>query len=577
MKKVIYSIIAIFTIFTMTSIENMVLASSERTIGQNDFALAQASEASNGVSYGETEVKTGWGTGTSQMNVYTLEGGYSYKLSSDINLSAPLVTKGTVSIDLNGHTISHTNPQETENDESSTIINNGNLTISNGSVTSRKKESSGMYPQPTDAILNGEGALTVTSGNYGLIEVRKGNVTINGGALSVDYEYPALTIMSGATATIAGSTTVTSTKGMAVGCYDGTLNVKGGTFSGTTGLMISGSSDNISLSGGTFKGTTGAIGLFSGCYKGTDASNFAGLLADGYAFSNKAFTAKVVAGESEGHDDLVIADKSISVVKKTTNNTIANNTIANNTIANNTVANNTVSNTTTNTTADTEVTEKTTEEAVKEQTDAMISQVVAGKEVNGISKELATKIKKAREDGKTIKVNVVMPEVKAEEVKEDAKKVSDFIAIDSKVAAFFDINLLVTIDGEPAGNVTELPKKVKFALTKPTNLPKVAEGYTRVWSIVKVHNGVTKEVEAKESGNKIVGESDEFSTYALVYTDVVDTSASTSTSEEAKSEETTAETKTSNPKTGDNIMLYVIGLAVSAIAVLGLVKKSKRI
>jgi LPXTG-motif cell wall-anchored protein len=80
----------------------------------------------------------------------------------------------------------------------------------------------------------------------------------------------------------------------------------------------------------------------------------------------------------------------------------------------------------------------------------------------------------------------------------------------------------------------------------------------RNYVFARVHNGEVEIIEnVKDNGDgTLSGDSDKFSTYAVAYTDVVDTS---------------------NPKTGDNIVLYITLLALSVVGFVGvLIYKKKK-
>ena len=195
-------------------------------------------------------------------------------------------------------------------------------------------------------------------------------------------------------------------------------------------------------------------------------------------------------------------------------------------------------------------TNEATEEVAK-----LIDSIVDGKEINGIDDELKTKIIEAVDAGKTVYIEVTVPEVKETEIKEDAEKVNKIIKNDEKVGAYFDIDVVVKIDDEVAGNVTELADKIKVSLAIPTTIPKVATGYTRKYKVVRVHDGVAEELDATVSGDTVSFETDRFSTYALVYADTP---------------------TTSNPQTGDNLILYISFLGLSIIGLGVLTKNLKK-
>jgi len=106
----------------------------------------------------------------------------------------------------------------------------------------------------------------------------------------------------------------------------------------------------------------------------------------------------------------------------------------------------------------------------------------------------------------------------------------------------------------------ELEKAVKVALELPENLEKVKAGYTRKYSVVRIHfnqNNTVEldELEAVEKDGKVTFETDKFSTYILTYEDVKDTK---------------------NPNTFDGISLYMIIASVSLVGLVSLVLFAKK-
>ena len=83
--------------------------------------------------------------------------------------------------------------------------------------------------------------------------------------------------------------------------------------------------------------------------------------------------------------------------------------------------------------------------------------------------------------------------------------------------------------------------------TKANNNPSVIRKYY----ILRLHNGVVDKLETKLNGDILSFETNKFSTYALTYEDV------------------------NNPKTGDNIIIYLILGLLSIIGILYLIKKQK--
>ena len=108
--------------------------------------------------------------------------------------------------------------------------------------------------------------------------------------------------------------------------------------------------------------------------------------------------------------------------------------------------------------------------------------------------------------------------------------------------------------------VTELEKAVKVTLNIPEGLEKVKDGYTRKYSIVRLHvdvnNGeiLVDELDATEKDGVVSFESDKFSTFILTYQDVK---------------------ATTNPNTFDGISSVMIISCLSLIALVAVVVFAK--
>ena len=108
--------------------------------------------------------------------------------------------------------------------------------------------------------------------------------------------------------------------------------------------------------------------------------------------------------------------------------------------------------------------------------------------------------------------------------------------------SYYNIDVVVSIDGEAVGTLTELTN----AQTIVMEVEGPATGYTRLYVVVRYHNGVAQIIDSSydaEAGT-VTFESDKFSTYALAYKDtlkaVADTGASTSEGASATVSATTA-------------------------------------
>ena len=136
--------------------------------------------------------------------------------------------------------------------------------------------------------------------------------------------------------------------------------------------------------------------------------------------------------------------------------------------------------------------------------------------------------------------------------------------------------------------LSTVKEAIKFTVEVPSELKAdIPEGYTRIFYIIRNHNGAIDVWETKEVDGKLSFESDKFSTYAIAYKDVKEEVVTPPTVEgetgkeeaeqqpevapEAKPEtepEVKPEVKPTTPdvpKTGDNVVMFAV-LAVVAMA-----------
>ena len=214
--------------------------------------------------------------------------------------------------------------------------------------------------------------------------------------------------------------------------------------------------------------------------------------------------------------------------------------------------------------------------SASEAVEQLVTNIVDGKEVAGVSDELKSKIIQAVDDGKAIVIEVSKSEVNKEEVKEDADKITNKIGESATLCALYDVDVNVSIDGAVVGTITNLGEAVRLTFNKPTDVPEVEDGFKRVWTISSVHDGVAKTYETTDNGDTLSCESSVFSTYAISYEDVKEAGESTSETATETSDTTTGVDVASNPKTGDNIFIWVSIMGVSIIGFIGTSYLTKR-
>ena len=133
------------------------------------------------------------------------------------------------------------------------------------------------------------------------------------------------------------------------------------------------------------------------------------------------------------------------------------------------------------------------------------------------------------------------------------------------VVGYYDISILIknVTDDVNIGNITDLTTPIELTVVLPENLQTVAEGYTRVYYIIREHNGDVELLNTSlaEDGKSLTFATDKFSTYALTYVDTL-----------ASEEPVTPE----NPSTNDNVLTYVGIGAIALVGVAGTVIYLKR-
>ena len=135
-------------------------------------------------------------------------------------------------------------------------------------------------------------------------------------------------------------------------------------------------------------------------------------------------------------------------------------------------------------------------------------------------------------------------------------------------------------DAEPTQIHDTNGKPIKLTVTIPDSMKSAPTGYTRIFRIIRVHDGVA-EVLAEGTGATLEVSSDRFSSYFLVYKDSKEAAATEATTAASTSDATTAASTTeaakTSPKTGDSMPIAVlIVLMLSAAGVLVFMDQKKK-
>lgn len=188
--------------------------------------------------------------------------------------------------------------------------------------------------------------------------------------------------------------------------------------------------------------------------------------------------------------------------------------------------------------------------------------------INGKDVEIKVEVK-AKEASKTEKEKIET---------EVNKKDSDLVVTD-----YMEITITVkdSEEGKTLGNLETVEKTITFTVPVPEDLPEVADGYERVFYIVRNHNGKIELLDAKETSGKLEFESDKFSTYAIAYKDVKKNSDTNINEDETNNSNTSDKTENKEntdvtiPKTGDSVTVYAIIAVVSCIGLAVTIKMRK--
>ena len=205
-----------------------------------------------------------------------------------------------------------------------------------------------------------------------------------------------------------------------------------------------------------------------------------------------------------------------------------------------------------------------------------------------LSSEEKTVIEEAINNGEDVNVDVYLEiEDISDAISASDKEKINASATNADNIAFFDISLFkeISISGQSrvATSIHELATPLKLTIGVPKSFPAVADGYTRTYEVIRLHEGnVEKLPTISNADGTITFETDRFSTYALAYTDVkkeapatetpstkVDTPTASETpkSDVSKTENTNKDNKIS---TGDKMHIGIVVMLMmdSAMAAL---------
>ena len=237
------------------------------------------------------------------------------------------------------------------------------------------------------------------------------------------------------------------------------------------------------------------------------------------------------------------------------------------------------------------VEDKKTEEAVQQETQKVVADIVAGNVSNSVVDEkTAEKVTEAINSGQTVTAEIIVKEVEQNEIAQNEQnaieeKVTSVLGADAKVQ-YLDVAIVLKAGEEELGTLNELEEEITITVAIPEELK--AEG--RTYKVIRNHDGeiTVLDTVVNEDGT-ISFKTDCFSTYALAYADEEETGINpnpdnkpTTDGKKDTNTNTNANTNRSDktapdeqgPQTGDNssVMIYVV-ICFVALATVVVTKK----
>lgn len=153
--------------------------------------------------------------------------------------------------------------------------------------------------------------------------------------------------------------------------------------------------------------------------------------------------------------------------------------------------------------------------------DSIISSVASGGGVtNGLGDDAKAKIQAAIEQAEdaldggatlpTVAATLSVEKKEETEVAADAAKIEQAVGQAASVEQYLDISIAVTVNDQPAGNLTETDNVITFKVLV-ANLDQDKD-----YSVARVHDGSVTMLKAWVEGDSLCFQSDKFSTYAVV-------------------------------------------------------------
>ena len=130
---------------------------------------------------------------------------------------------------------------------------------------------------------------------------------------------------------------------------------------------------------------------------------------------------------------------------------------------------------------------------------------------------------------------------------------------DLKIIKILDITLYKQVGDNTPLAIEKTNKKVQIVIDIPEEYINKDSSIIRTFKIIKIHDGKTSIITPEEKDGKLYFETDEFSTYVITYEDKTITKTNNTINNK------TIRTEANTPKTGDNIIIYILVLIYSII------------
>ena len=129
---------------------------------------------------------------------------------------------------------------------------------------------------------------------------------------------------------------------------------------------------------------------------------------------------------------------------------------------------------------------------------------------------------KAFKNGVKVEVTIDINNIENKVTDSDKKLIDNKLKADEKIGTILDIVLNKNVDGNK-NSVHELNSDIKLKVAIPENIINKDASIKREYSVIRIHNGESENisVDYNENDNTIIFETDRFSTYAIVYKDII--------------------------------------------------------